>query len=328
MWKSPQTQRVKFPESVAIGLLVIRVNVIWAWRLAVAIKAAISGIILVFMGFGMFLVECSLSNDELNAGRRNFFQLIFSESFSAIARLTLRIAASMKPEHDPELQTRSSLLNRLKTGDDPQSWREFYLIYGGLIRFFAEKAGLTADEAEEVVQETAIGVARRLPEFTYDPKVCRFKTWLLNLARWRIQDQIRKRPSKEKLVGQASASAGEPPVRSPDDTARTATVERIPDPSVPEFGAEWDAAWERNLFARALEVVRGRIDERQFQIFDLYVTQNWPPEDVARTLGISVARVYLVKHRVSSAIAKEIKRLEQHMEREAARQIEARLKSG
>jgi len=234
----------------------------------------------------------------------------------------------MKPEHDPELQTRSSLLNRLKTGDDPQSWREFYLIYGGLIRFFAEKAGLTADEAEEVVQETAIGVARRLPEFTYDPKVCRFKTWLLNLARWRIQDQIRKRPSKEKLVGQASASAGEPPVRSPDDTARTATVERIPDPSIPEFGAEWDAAWERNLFARALEVVRGRIDERQFQIFDLYVTQNWPPEDVARTLGISVARVYLVKHRVSSAIAKEIKRLEQHMEREAARQIEARLKSG
>ena len=46
-----------------------------------------------------------------------------------------------------------------------------------------------ADEAEEVVQETAIGVARRLPEFAYDPKVCRFKTWLLNLVRWRIQDQ-------------------------------------------------------------------------------------------------------------------------------------------
>jgi RNA polymerase sigma-70 factor (ECF subfamily) len=224
----------------------------------------------------------------------------------------------MKPEHDPQLQTRSSLLNRLKTGDDSQSWQEFYRIYGGLIRFFAEKAGLTADEAEEVVQETAIGVARRLPEFTYDPKVCRFKTYLLNLARWRIQDQIKKRRGDEKLASVAPEDNRKPPARLSDDTARTATVDRIADPSVPEFGTEWDAAWERNLFAQALEVVRGRIDERQFQIFDLYVLKNWPAEDVARTLGISVARIYLTKHRISSAVIKETRRLEKQLEHAAA----------
>ena len=89
--------------------------------------------------------------------------------------------------HGSSLETRPSLLKRLQSGDDPQSWQDFYRIYGGLIRHFATKAGLTADEAEEVVQETAIGVARRLPEFVYDPKVCRFKSWLLNLTRWRIQ---------------------------------------------------------------------------------------------------------------------------------------------
>src|SRR5205809_2638938 len=109
------------------------------------------------------------------------------------------MTAIMKPPHGTSLETRPSLLNRLKSGDDPQSWQEFYKIYGGLIRFFAEKAGLTADEAEEVVQETAIGVARRLPEFTYDPKVCRFKTWLLNLTRWRIQDQLRKRQGRRRM---------------------------------------------------------------------------------------------------------------------------------
>jgi RNA polymerase sigma-70 factor (ECF subfamily) len=230
----------------------------------------------------------------------------------------------MKPEQDPQLRTRSSLLDRLKAGDDSQSWEDFYRTYSGLIRFFAEKAGLRADEAEEVVQETAIGVARRLPEFTYDPKVCRFKTWLLNLARWRIQDQLRKRRSNEKLVGPAPASVSAPPAHSSRDTAQTATVERIPDPSVPEFGAEWDAAWERNLFAQALEVIRGRTDARQFQIFDLYVTKNWPPEDVARTLGISVARVYLTKHRISEAIGKETKRLEKQFEQAAARTRGAR----
>jgi len=230
----------------------------------------------------------------------------------------------MKPEHDLELQTRSSLLQRLKTGDDPQSWQEFYRIYGGLIRFFAEKAGLSADEAEEVVQETAIGVARRLPEFVYDPKVCRFKTWLLNLTRWRIQDQIRRRKSTEKFLGRPSPDDGPRPVQFSDDTAHTATVERIPDPSVPEFGAEWDAAYESNLYARALEAVRGRIDERQFQIFDLYVTKNWPPEDVARTLGISVARIYLTKYRISAMITKEVKRLEKQIEHVSTRTPSAR----
>ena len=89
------------------------------------------------------------------------------------------------------LETRPSLLKRLQSGDDSPSWQEFYRIYGGLIRSFGTKAGLTPEEAEDVVQETAIGVARGLPQFAYDPKVCRFKTWVLKLTCWRIQNQLR-----------------------------------------------------------------------------------------------------------------------------------------
>jgi RNA polymerase sigma-70 factor (ECF subfamily) len=220
------------------------------------------------------------------------------------------MTATMTPDYGTSLETRPSLLRRLKSGDDTKSWQDFYRIYGGLIRFFAEKAGLTADEAEEVVQETAIGVARRLPEFAYDPKVCRFKTWLLNLVRWRIQDQLRKR----KTGGHVSvpSEGGESSPRASSDMGSTATIERVPDPGVPEFGAEWDAAWEKNLLALALERVRGHIEERQFQVFDLYVMKGWPPTDVAQTLGISVARVYLTKHRVSVLLKKEVRRLEQH----------------
>ncbi len=221
----------------------------------------------------------------------------------------------MKQPHGTSLETRPSLLNRLKSGDDPEGWQEFYRTYGGLIQFFSTKAGLTADEAEEVVQETAIGVARRLPEFTYDPKVCRFKTWLLNLVRWRIQDQLRRRRPVDGLASESLARAGGSPALPRSDTASTATIERIADPAVPEFGAEWDSAWEKNLLAQALEPVRDRIDERQFQVFDLCVAKGWPPADVAQTLGISVARVYLTKHRVSALVKKEVQRLEKIAER-------------
>jgi RNA polymerase sigma factor (sigma-70 family) len=211
------------------------------------------------------------------------------------------MTTTMKPADGSSLETRPSLLRRLNSGDDSQSWQEFYRTYGGLIRFFATKAGLTTDEAEEVVQETAIGVARGLPNFVYDPKVCRFKTWLLNLTRWRIRDQLRRRrPDRLQSLESGLNSSN-------DDTA---TIDRIPDPAVIEFGLEWDAAWEKNLLTQALERVRDRIDERLYQVFDLNVMKGWSASEAAKTLGISVARVYLTKHRVSAILKKEIARLE------------------
>jgi len=215
----------------------------------------------------------------------------------------------MAAEENSSLATRPSLLNRLRIGDDTQGWQDFYRLYGPLIRNFARKAGLTEDEAEEVVQETAVSVARNLPGYTYDPKICAFKTWLLNLTQWRVTDQLRKRRSSERIAGEPPARAVESVVLRADETARTATVERVPDPALPEFGAEWDAAYEQHLFERALEVVKERIDLKQFQIFDFYVLRAWPARQVARTMEISVARVYLAKHRVERVLKQELARL-------------------
>ena len=113
------------------------------------------------------------------------------------------------PRRSDALATRPSLLLRLTDCQDQASWQEFYATYRDLIWRFALKAGCNETEAEEVVQETVIAVARKLPEFKYDPAVCAFKTWLLNQTAWRVKDQIRKRGN----VGQASrlSGAGETP---------------------------------------------------------------------------------------------------------------------
>ena len=220
------------------------------------------------------------------------------------------MATTMTLRHGSSLETRPSLLKRLQAGDDAQGWEEFYRVYGGLIRHFAIKAGLTPEEAEDVVQETAIGVARRLPEFIYDPKVCRFKTWLLNQTRWQIRKQLDLRAKPGGHGHRSPSMAGQTSGKCTDPTEGTDALARIPDPAIPEFGAEWDRAWERHLLAQGLERVRERIDERQFQIFDLYVTKDWPARRVAKTLGISIARVYLAKHRVAALLKREVRRLE------------------
>jgi RNA polymerase sigma-70 factor (ECF subfamily) len=219
----------------------------------------------------------------------------------------------MPRDEQSSIHTRPSFLNRLKAGDDTTSWEEFYRVYGKLVRDFAVQAGLTETEADEVVQETAIGMARHLPEFDYDPKVCRFKTWLLNQTTWRIKDQLRKRKKGPAVTSDAPAS-GVPKSESSDDASRTATVYRVSDTTAVDLDTLFETEWRKNQFACALERVKGKFSLKQFQIFDLNVIKEWPAGDVARSLGVSLANVYVTKHRIAAAAKKELKRLEQELE--------------
>jgi RNA polymerase sigma factor (sigma-70 family) len=223
---------------------------------------------------------------------------------------------TMASEESDSIHTRPSLLNRLRQKDDTESWQEFYRIYGKLVRDFALQAGLTDIEADEVVQETAIALARNLPEFRYDPKVCRFKTWLLNQASWRTKDQLRKRNRGAGVVTHHSGDpGGYAPLAVQEETARTSTINRVPDPAAPNLDALFETEWRESLFAEALERVKRKFGSKQFQVFDLLVRKEWPAKDVARSLGISLANVYFTRHRFEAAVAKEIRQLEREMER-------------
>lgn len=200
---------------------------------------------------------------------------------------------------DTIIPTRSTLLKRLKNWEDQDSWREFFELYNRLIFGTAIKAGLTEAEAQDVVQETAVIVAKKLPGLVYDPAIGSFKGWLLLITRRRIEKQLRKR-----LPVQANRRS------LPDETKRTATVEKVPDPAGLDLEAAWDREWEANLTAAALARVKRQVKPRQFQIFDLYVLKQWSVKEVARALDVSVTSVYVTKHRVAGLLKKEIQKME------------------
>ncbi|HYS96299.1 MAG TPA: sigma-70 family RNA polymerase sigma factor, partial [Chthoniobacterales bacterium] len=87
--------------------------------------------------------------------------------------------------------TRRSLVDRLANWDDQKRWQEFFDTYWKLIYSTARKSGLTDAEAQEVVQETVITVAKKIDKLKYDPAIGSFKGWLLQITRWRIVDQFR-----------------------------------------------------------------------------------------------------------------------------------------
>jgi RNA polymerase sigma-70 factor (ECF subfamily) len=197
--------------------------------------------------------------------------------------------------------TRTTLLQRLKNWQDQSSWQDFFDTYWKLIYSGALKAGLNEAEAQEVVQETMISVAKHMPTFEYDRAIGSFKAWLLTMTRWRITDQLRKR---RRLAAHDSF----------DDTDADARMTgKMVDPVSECLDALWDAEWQKNLLDAAIDKVRRRLDPQKYQIFDFYVNKEWPSDDVAKAFGISIDQVYLAKHRVTEMITEEVKRLEMKM---------------
>ena|SRR5437016_4715829 len=199
---------------------------------------------------------------------------------------------------DELIPTRWSLIGRLKDWNDQAGWREFFDTYWRLIYSVAIKAGLTDTEAQDVVQETIITVAKKINDFKADSARGSFKGWRLNTTRWRIADQFRKRLPVNASVGLRN-----------DETARTATAERIPDPVgfVPD--ATWDEEWEQNLRTAALENVKRKVTPEEFQLFDLCVLRQCPVKQVAQKLGVKLWKVYFAQKKVSGLLRQEVKKL-------------------
>jgi DNA-directed RNA polymerase specialized sigma24 family protein len=88
--------------------------------------------------------------------------------------------------------TRTTLLERVRNWED-EGWEDFFQIYRPVIRSFSIKSGLDQDEAQEVLQDTLVEVARRIKNLEYDRKQGPFRAWLFRLTRWRITNQFHKR---------------------------------------------------------------------------------------------------------------------------------------
>lgn len=197
-------------------------------------------------------------------------------------------------------QTRKTLIEKLDNWSDWSSWDEFYRTYSGFVFHVARKSGLSDDEANDVVQETFIGVAKNLQKKKFDTSQGSFKSFLLNQARWRITDQFRRRKRQQDR---------EANIHFDEDERHTAPIDRCADPQGVQLEKLWDREWQEQIMELALRRVRALVSPRQFQIFSCYVLKGWSPEKLKEELGVNAAQVYLAKHRVGRLLRKEAARL-------------------
>lgn len=198
------------------------------------------------------------------------------------------------------LLTRPSLLFRVRESNDSASWEEFHRLYRRLIYGRARRAGLSHADAEDVAQDVFKRVAETIRGFDTNPERGSFRGWLMKLTHWRIADKFKSRHEFP------------PPASGMYDAASTdALVENVPAPAAEQD--EWDREWEQHLLAAATERIARHVKPLHFQVFDLYVLQDWPLLRVTKELRVSPASVYVISHRLKQRLKAEVQKLQKQL---------------
>ncbi len=186
--------------------------------------------------------------------------------------------------------TRASLLVRLRDQQDHDAWREFVRLYAPVVYRYARRKGLQDADAADLTQDVLRGVSASVGAF--DPGRGLFRSWLLTLAHHRLCDFFQR--SQRQTPGSG-------------DLATVQMLDAVPARDEEDI---WNRDYERQLFLLAEEHVRPAFSDATWQAFQLAAVEGKSGQEVAQTLGISVAAVYLAKSRVMVKLKAEVQRLQ------------------
>ncbi len=177
--------------------------------------------------------------------------------------------------------TRASLLVRLRDRRDEAAWAEFVELYGPLVYGYLRKQGLQDADAADLCQDVLGAVAGAVSRLEYDPQRGTFRAWLFTVVRRRLSNWRRARRSRPQARG---------------DPAAHRLLEQCPAPADAE--ADWEAQWQRRVFAWACGQIRRGVTDATWQAFWRTYIDGQPSKQVAADLGLTVAAVYLARSRV------------------------------
>lgn len=117
------------------------------------------------------------------------------------------------------IETRLSLLARIRDHSDGAAWRDFVAIYEPVIYRHARSRGLQDADAREVTQEVLMSVAASIERF--DPeRETRFGSWLSRVARNAAIDRIRRRHERGSGRTDLIRTLEQQPERDQDESTR------------------------------------------------------------------------------------------------------------
>jgi len=194
------------------------------------------------------------------------------------------------------------LLDAVRRGDE-QGWPKLVERYQGRLLAFARSRARSASDAEDLVQETFIGLLRGLERFRGESSL---ETYLFSILRRRIIDTHRGKASRLCLLNDALSGGG-------DRDSDSGVESRLPasDPTASYYVRKEEQRHEMHTaLAQAIgALVQGYKDTlnfRELQVIELLFYAQLKNAQVAEAVGVEAGHVATVKHRSLSRIRKHL----------------------
>jgi RNA polymerase sigma-70 factor (ECF subfamily) len=182
--------------------------------------------------------------------------------------------------------TSVSLLARLQTKPDGDSWRRLVDLYQPLLRRWLRNHGTREQDADDIVQEVLAVVVKELVKFQHPGHGGAFRGWLRTILVNRLRTFWR--------AGRARATS----------TDLGHLADSLADPNS-DLSRLWDEEHDRDVLGRLLELMEQEFEPKTLRAFRRTALEGAKPRDVAEELGMSVGAVYEAKSSVLRRLRQE-----------------------
>ena len=238
---------------------------------------------------------CRLTCTRVLALMPDFFKF---QTISGVSALNWRLARILVVQSQAMIDsqtTRRSLLLRIRNERDADSWSQFVTAYAPLVQGFLRRRGLQDADASDLTQEVLARVATAIKGFEYDPDKGSFRGWLFTI----VENCHRRFAARERPGQRGSGDA-----RIHHELTQHAAR---------DWEEEWERQYQRHLLQRAADDVRCDFQPATWRAFWETAVEGRAAKDVAAELRMSIASVYMAKHRITGRLRQHIQYLDGEM---------------
>lgn len=183
--------------------------------------------------------------------------------------------------------TRSSVLQAVTDTTDKAAWERFFDLYAGFVFAVARSKGLSAHDADDIVQTIFIELSNKMKTFTYDSTKGKFRSYLLELINWRVMDKLR---SIKNEIAQKATLCNEPTIQASGTSSQI--IER-----------EWRTA----ALNEALRRLQPDVNAEHFAAFVESTIEGLDTTTVMNLHGLTRDNLYQIRKRITAKLEPLIK---------------------
>tara|TARA_R100000687_G_scaffold31822_1_gene26308 strand:- start:171 stop:773 length:603 start_codon:yes stop_codon:yes gene_type:complete len=178
-------------------------------------------------------------------------------------------------------ETTTILLEQLRDAES-LAWQRFAGRFRPPMIRFAQRCGLTEEQAEDAVQDTLMQFVEAYRDGQYDRSRGRLGSWLFTLMYNSVRSHRR--------------DGARAPKQAPKAIDRTTFFSAIPDTD--DAKQVWEQDWEQHAIQTCMQQLRSEVSPSHYRAFELMTFRDVPAIEVARQLGLSRDAVYQARYRV------------------------------